>query len=144
MHSEDEVVIVNGSGSRCKTRLEWRSGPLDTFVNLVDQLIEGQETIPRKKARAKAIIDRGSYTSNDPDTFPPQKFQESLVSNAWLDKMSGIAVANLKLVKADSINIKKSIEILTNLVLPRGAARVGGQPSSSEASSSTQVPMMTQ
>lgn len=144
VHSEDKVVIVNGSGSRCKARLEWRSGALDTFVNLVDQLIEKQETIPRKKARAKAIVERGSYSSSDPDTFPPQKFQETLVSNAWLDKMSGIEVTNLKLVKAETVNIQTSIETLTNLLLPRGAAGLGAGPSSSGGSSSAHGPMMTQ
>lgn len=151
VHSEDEVTMTNGSGTRTKTRLEWRSGALDTFVNLVDKAIPGQEIIPRKKARAQAIVDRGSYSSqSDLDAFPPQGLQESLVSNAWLDKMAGVAISNLRLVKAEVVDIRKSIQVLTNLMLPRGAAGLGEGSSSSSGSSSTQVsssssgPMMTQ
>ncbi|EGF99107.1 uncharacterized protein MELLADRAFT_94912 [Melampsora larici-populina 98AG31] len=149
VHSEDKVTMTNGSGTRTKTRLEWRSGALDTFVNLVDKAIPGQEIIPRKKARAQAIVDCGAYSSeSDLDAFPPQGLQESLVSNAWLDKMSGVAISNLRLGKAEVVDIRKSIQVLTNLMLPRGAAGLGEGSSSTqvpgEGSSSSSGPMMTQ
>ncbi|EGG10412.1 uncharacterized protein MELLADRAFT_102963 [Melampsora larici-populina 98AG31] len=110
VHSDEELMVSNGSGSRQKLRLEWRSSELDTLINLLDQVHQKRQILPKEKRLAKQLIERGVYSPNpDADKFPPKGYQLSLVSPNWYGQQDGLLIAELELDETNAWDIKNLI-----------------------------------
>ncbi|EGF97164.1 uncharacterized protein MELLADRAFT_87569 [Melampsora larici-populina 98AG31] len=113
IHSEDELITdtSNTFGTRQKLRLEWRSSELDTFISLLDQCHWQKQINPKVKRTAKQTVERGAYAPNaEPDQFPPKGFQQSLVSQNWLDLQDGLVISELGLNENATVDIKSAIQ----------------------------------
>lgn len=116
VHSDNEITNVNGRAFRHRVRVEWRSAKLDQIIGLIDRCIAGRETVPKAKRRAKELTNRGPYSSTpDEDQFPPKRFQKSLVSELWYNRLQGVTAHYLELNDTDIVDIDQAIHDLTNL-----------------------------
>ncbi|EGG09682.1 uncharacterized protein MELLADRAFT_95127 [Melampsora larici-populina 98AG31] len=111
IHSDDELVVSNTSGSRQKLRLEWRSAALDTLINLLDQAHWKRKRIPKDIRQAKQLVERGVYAPEaDKDRYPPKGFQLSLVSPVWYDQQEGLLLEELALNEENPVHIANAIQ----------------------------------
>ncbi|EGG03766.1 uncharacterized protein MELLADRAFT_108967 [Melampsora larici-populina 98AG31] len=111
VHSDEELVTSNGYATRQKLRLKWRSPELDTLINLLDQVHQKRQLLPREKRKAKQLVDRGVYApESDQDKYPPKGFQLSLVSPSWYEQQEGLVIAELQLDESNRLDIRTSIE----------------------------------